>query len=99
MTENHGVPGSNPGPATSEVPAKAVNYRRARFYAEAFYTNQYTNVLGYHRSQPVYGSFLHVRQHMRVEIHGDPYPRVTHHFLYYFRMLSAGEHKRCKAMA
>jgi hypothetical protein len=34
-----------------------------------------------------------------VEIHGHPYPRVTHHFLYYFGMLSAGEHMRCKAMA
>jgi hypothetical protein len=86
-------------PLLEKVLQKRTITEEPRFYAEAFYTNQYTNVLGYHRSQPVYGSFLHVRQHMRVEIHGDPYPRVTHHFLYYFGMLSAGEHKRCKAMA
>src|SRR5215218_2000919 len=29
-TENHGVPGSNPGPATSKSPAKASKHRRPR---------------------------------------------------------------------
>jgi hypothetical protein len=39
MTENHGVPGSNPGPATNENPAKASKHRRPRHRAETFYTN------------------------------------------------------------
>ena len=74
MTENHGVPGSNPGPATLESPAKADKHRRPQFCTEAFYTNRYTNALGQHHSQPVHGSLLHVRQHVGVEIHGYPYP-------------------------
>src|SRR5215217_7005315 len=99
MTENHGVPGSNPGPATQKSPAKADKHSRPRYRTEAYYTNWYTNALGQHRSQPIHGSFLHVRQHVGVGIHGHPYPRVAHHFLYHLGMLSADQHKRRKAMA
>ena len=36
---------------------------------------------------------------MRVEIHGHPYPRVSHHLLDHLRMFTACEHQRREAVA
>ena len=76
MTENHGVPGSNPGPATYIFRRFAVNLS---FRCEVPAMNRslllqpYCHQLGEQFVYLLRGFILHVGQQMRVGIKGDDY--------------------------
>jgi hypothetical protein len=47
-----------------DLQVKHIDKEEPRSTIGAPYTNYYTNALGKHRVQPLYGFSLHVRQHM-----------------------------------
>ena len=101
-TENHGVPGSSPGPATpfcGDSQEKLIEAEEPRLQTEAVYTDFFTNALGQQHVQPIYGFSLHVWQHVRVEIEGRVDSGVPEYLLNYLRVFATGEHERGEAIA
>jgi hypothetical protein len=80
-TENHGVPGSSPGPATFEMPAKHRKNRKIRApridSLRALTATVLQPVLGEQRIHLFGGLALHVRQHVGICVQGDSDVGVT----------------------
>src|SRR5215211_8975065 len=101
-TDDQGVPGSSPGPATpfcGDSQEKLIEAEEPRLQTEAVYTDFFTNALGQQHVQPIYGFSLHVWQHVGVEIEGRVYSGVPKYLLNYLGVLAAREHEGREAVA
>ena len=83
----------------SDLQVKSGDAIEPRFSTGALYTDHYSNALGKHHVQPVYGFPLHVRKHVRVKVEGRVYPGVPEHLLDHLGVFAPGEHKRREAVA
>jgi hypothetical protein len=70
MTENHGVPGSNPGPATSKSPANAGFVNRVLIKCAAVYHTVTTPGVLKQLVEALQGLFLHTRNDVAVDVQG-----------------------------